>query len=319
MNLIKAHFIISDIIDLLMIEKKVDPLKNSGLIKFEKKLYKDIREAVKGIDKKVLKGIKKVIDNFKFKLYSEKELNKLADKINKIIIKNSDEYAIEGAAAVEVVREAFYKSVKSAMSSKLGVDYAFGIKDTKALATLKKHDTYWIGNSYKDGVTEKVNTLLNNIPEEIPMTRKAYATYLGKNMPEVVANKNYWEVFSSNALNRARSRSLGQTFLENDIERYEVVAIIDERTSEICRMMDGTVMEVRKMVEKYKQIDEASDPEEVKDIFKWGASDSNGVYIKNGEDKVYLKGNLTGDDLQAMGLDAPPYHGRCRSTVSPIL
>jgi hypothetical protein len=73
--------------------------------------------------------------------------------------------------------------------------------------------------------------------------------------------------------------------------------------------MDGTVLSVERTLKQFEKYDEADTIEDVKAVNPWIAL-SKGV-LSVGEN--VLTPDLTGEELQAMGLNSPPYHGRSYS------
>ena len=312
-----SHDLLSNFF-MVPLEKIIDPFKPRNLKAAEKKLYDAIKRSISKPEAALLKAIRTTIDGYNFKTFSDSEIEKLLNKINKHIRKFSKPITKASIPPIIFHRKAFYKLVKGFLSNKLGINPVFNLEDTKALKRLGKFDDWWVGKHYRDGVTQQVSGLLKKIPKEVPLARDPLGKYLDKNVTKIVKSEAYWKMYSANALNRARSYSSMRTFFENEIFEYEVSAVLDQRTSVTCETMDGTVMSTEKAIKKWEEIDDVTNPDEIKEIWKWGLEDKQGAYVKNPDGtKEYLRG-LTGDDLQVLGLDAPPYHGSCRTGIIPL-
>ena len=107
---------------------------------------------------------------------------------------------------------------------------------------------------------------------------------------------------------RAQSFSRTLTMQEEGIYRVEFVAIIDERTSEICKALNGKSVEL-KTVNTYIQNFLADDPERA-GFWNERKNPTNAAVSALGFDK------MTGDEiLSNLGHQAPPFHIRCRTTI----
>lgn len=299
---------------------KIDPGPRTikGLSIAEKKLMRDLILAINKKEKILLNKTQKIMFS---KLIDTKK--KTVKKVLNLVAKEIETGSggIVNASILPIVsnREKFYKLVKKVLSDKLNVKYKFGLRDKKALGRLGKFDKWWIGNHFEDDATAQVKNLLNKIPKKIPLARRELAEYLHANVTKVVKSRAYWEMYAGNALNRARNYSQMQTFVENEIKRYEVVEAGDERMCAMCGRMNGTVMEVSIAIEKWEKIDTMKNPNDIKEVMRWGGEDKNGdpFVTINGKRKKITEDH-TAAELQAMGLDSPSYHGRCRGGIDPV-
>jgi len=90
-------------------------------------------------------------------------------------------------------------------------------------------------------------------------------------------------------------------YQELGIEYLEVLAVMDERTSEICKMMNGRIIPVANAAGQRDAMMAAKSPEDVKTISPW---------LKPAQ----LKG-LDTKGIMGKGVIMPPYHFHCRTTV----
>lgn len=109
---------------------------------------------------------------------------------------------------------------------------------------------------------------------------------------DVSANIVGTRVASHGMLYEARARG---------ITRYRIDAVLDDRTTDICRNMHGREFEVEQAFYRTQMALSITDPKDQKDFMPF--PDIN---------------ELTGEksrDLQAKGFDVPPFHFLCRSVV----
>lgn len=298
--------------------KAADPLSRLGFDVAEKKAFADLILAINAKQRVLLNKTQKIMYSTLVDTKDstiKKTLKAVAKKIE------TDSGGIVNASIPPIVinRKDFYKLVKKAISSKLNVKYTFGLKDNKALSRLGKFDKWWINGHFKDDVTAQVNNLFKIVPKEVPLSRNELAAYLHKNVTKAVRSEAYWRMYSGNALNRARSYSQMQTFFENEIKRYEIVEAGDEKTCPLCRRMNGEIMEVSVAIEKWERIDTMKKPDDIKELMRWGGGDKDGKpFVTVHGKKKTITDKHTAAELQAMGLDAPSYHGNCRGGIDPV-
>lgn len=121
----------------------------------------------------------------------------------------------------------------------------------------------------------------------------------------------YFKVLAQNAAGLATNMGRVVTMADAGVKAYEVVAVIDARTSKICRAMNGRIIAVDSGVAMVDAIIEAGTATGLKDAFPWDSS-------RTAKD---LGPNTPANNakLAASGLGFPPYHGECRSFVVPVI
>jgi len=146
----------------------------------------------------------------------------------------------------------------------------------------------------------------------------------------------YANVVAANAVSRARSYSELAGYREAGIEYLEVQAMLDERTTEICRFMDGQILEVRacaalqqaaRTVSKPEQIYQVTPFMEVKtrrngqNIIQTRTGTRVAQVLRSGVGGVNDRGKhnqlLLNGKMPKKGVGTPPYHHNCRSLTVP--
>jgi len=133
----------------------------------------------------------------------------------------------------------------------------------------------------------------------------------------------YWEVVSGSFIGTGRSFSQISAYAEAGIHRYLIEAILDEQTTEVCRLLHGKRFEVKDGLERFDTIDHLSSPQEIKNAKPWvhESTDEDGrkqLYIKHGEQRRSLRiQGQSGSELASLGLSFPPFHALCRTTIIP--
>jgi hypothetical protein len=97
-----------------------------------------------------------------------------------------------------------------------------------------------------------------------------------------------------------------ESMLVEDIGMYRIKAILDARTSRICRTMNGRVFEVREGITVLERALSVSSPDELRTAHPWMPSNKQALAELSA---------LDGKSLQDRGYSVPPFHPRCRSVV----
>ncbi len=150
----------------------------------------------------------------------------------------------------------------------------------------------------------------------------------------------YWEVVASAFAGEGRSFAQVSAFAEAGIERYVLSAILDERTTDLCRFMDGKEFAVGNALLAFDRQAGLEEPEAIKQLRPWvrerlneetGARElgvkrgegwtriavieRSGVGVRDGRGSFSQA--LGNAQLAGLGIFAPPFHGHCRSVLLP--
>lgn len=156
-------------------------------------------------------------------------------------------------------------------------------------------------------------------------------------------SRSYFNVVSSAVVARSRSYSQLATFRSAGFTMYIVSAVLDEKTTEICRYLDGKVLEVERGLSAFDSVDGLSNPSDVKFEQPWlrerkirsgPDAGKGGIFIPQRDgsqlraavidkpafgtrDQVGSYRGMNANQLADASIGSPPYHGHCRSTVVP--
>lgn len=123
-----------------------------------------------------------------------------------------------------------------------------------------------------------------------------------------VAGEKYLGVASSVQVSRMSAFGFLAQAAEQGREAYEISAVLDDHTCEVCRHMDGRAFSVDSGLQLAANIMQADSTEAVKQIAPF--------YAQN---KASLKAltSLGHDDLVERGMILPPFHPLCRCIIVP--
>jgi SPP1 gp7 family putative phage head morphogenesis protein len=134
---------------------------------------------------------------------------------------------------------------------------------------------------------------------------------------------------------RARSFSEVASYQEAGIESYEIVSVIDERTTDICRALDGQIISTNRAAALLQQQMSLAQPEDIRDVAplcrevdrdgKRYVETAHGAEIaevtRSGygvkDDRGQNSYARMGDQLADVSVGMPPYHFNCRTMTVP--
>lgn len=201
-----------------------------------------------------------------------------------------------------------YKKAKRSVKSKFSLPVNWSATDDVSVKWLADHHIFWIGNYYDKQVSGALAREIGRGLEQ-GLGREAIGNQLAaffNNYPGVPQRPDsYWRGLAANGMNRARNFGLVEAYVEIEVRALEIVAVMDERTSDICREMNGRIIPIGSAVGQRNRMMRAQSPEDVKQIAPWvGASQ--------------VRGRNLGDILN-LGVILPPYHWHCRSTFVEVV
>jgi SPP1 gp7 family putative phage head morphogenesis protein len=152
----------------------------------------------------------------------------------------------------------------------------------------------------------------------------------------------YWEVVASSFISQGRSFAQMSSYAEAGIQRYVIEAVLDERTTHICRYLHGKTFAVADGLQRFERVEQLEQPEDIKRELPWARESldpetgNTRLYVDSGAGRTPLaevtRSALgTRDDrgdfrplasdgaLREVGIGFPPYHGLCRTTTLAVV
>lgn len=146
---------------------------------------------------------------------------------------------------VDLATNSYYREIYN-VQRQVGFQFSFSAVDPKAVAMLLQSE--WSGANYSARIWKNTQGLAKEVKEQMII-----GLLTGKRQEEMareIANKYATGAFEARRLVRTESNFVnGQmqmaAYEECDAEKYEFVAVLDLRTSEQCRELDGKVFQVK--------------------------------------------------------------------------
>lgn len=189
----------------------------------------------------------------------------------------------------------------------IGIQFEFNTVDKKALYWLTQKDVkqFWIGDSYNTWINKFLNEMSAEVMKQ-GMGRVDAGKYFESILSEGFSRKrNYWELLAEHVVTRSREFGKVSAYEKAGISEVKIVAVIDHRTSAICRFLNGKVINVNKLVKQRDELMRAKTLKQIKKLAPWYSDRQVEIFEGKNPDKI----------PSSIGL--PPYHARCRTrTVS---
>ena len=210
-----------------------------------------------------------------------------------------DAFAQTVAGSVtEVNLKGYQLGVMEAASLKAG----FSVINQAAIDWLDEHQIFWVKSHFDRLLAGDVAKAGQSVIRD-GLSRDAAASYFQKLFKDKfdVASYAYWDGFANHVTTRAREFGNVEGYVRSGAKFLRVVAVLDHRTSGVCRYMNNRIIKVADAVELRDKMMAAENPEDVKAI---------APFLKEDEVKGTKTSSLKNVSL---GYALPPYHFDCRS------
>lgn len=203
---------------------------------------------------------------------------------------------------IEILYHIMAKKSLSVIARKLNKKIAFSFDniDKEAIDAMRK-SFYWMGREFNENLRKKLTGLIEKTfsgeiaNDEIPKILKDEFGGLVK------ANESYFKGVAEHISLQSQNISRVMQGRKYGVKYYKVVAVMDDRTSEICRSMNGRIIPAGHLEDQADKILSAKNMADKKAAAAW----RNNAY------------NGRSDKMDA-NFGLPPYHFRCRTEVLPV-
>lgn len=163
-----------------------------------------------------------------------------------------------------------------------------------------KSSTYFSNKYFNTIVTPKIEKAVMDVLNKGHSARDAYDTFR-ETIDTHYKSVDHWKTVANASASRSYNYGLakGASQLGYAIVRFD--AILDHRTSDICRSLNGSEWDIYKITDQYER-SATGDPADLKQYSEW-------VSYKEFQD-------MSDSELLSRGVVLPPCHGLCRSVLS---
>ena len=216
-----------------------DKLLEKDINKLEKKLLKLFKDT----RKEVLNELKIIYADIEASEYAKYQIDSLLISINNALdnlYSNNEKEVNEGLADI-------YKEMDKQAS--IDLNNAFNtVNENLIRETLK---TNWSGLSFSERIWEHRRSLAFTIKSEL--SKGLIRGESLQDISKIISDK--FDTSFSNAMRLVRTESCWvmneatvNNYKENGIKEYEIMAFLDNKTSKICKSMDGEVVNVEEAI-----------------------------------------------------------------------
>jgi len=187
----------------------------------------------------------------------------------------------------------------------------FSTIDFAAIEYLQNIDSIWLGKFITDEDTiNRINLWVQDAFEngEVPVANNQNTERFIQAFEDQVGLES-WKIrrIIETTVNKARSYSSVMYIDQAGIQQFEVVEIIDSKTCDYCRHMNGMILEVQTAVENLQRL--VDQPvQNISEITPFATT------IRINEFQ-----NMDASQLQASGINTPSYHPHCRGRILAVI
>jgi hypothetical protein len=234
------------------------------------------------------------------------------------------------AEIIKTRLKSIYRLSKEEAAKEVRVGFNFSAVDQKAVDAVAGHQKFWIGSFFDEHLSQRIREVSNDVllnqglsyREAGPILRDAIRQEFGLGMlpgmsqfaPELHARYAgnpdlYFQQVASVSGHQSRVIARITQFAEAGVVMFQLINPMDERTSPICRELNGTVFSIDYGTEQIKAIVAADTPDAVKEAAPWlSAKDIKSIIGDSLRGSPEAARKLAGRNIVL-----PPFHPRCRT------
>ena len=181
----------------------------------------------------------------------------------------------------------------------IAVNIVFDEIDVRAINAMR-NNFYWVGKEFNKGFTDRLKDIIESAFRG-EVARSELAGRLKEEFAsELKQSVRYFEGVSDHIISQNQNISTVNQARKYGVKYYKVVAVMDSRTSAICRSMNGRLIPAEHIERQCDNIMNAKDMASKKAAAVWAKAPYNGR-----------------SDKMDSNFGMPPYHFRCRTEIVP--
>lgn len=196
-----------------------------------------------------------------------------------------------------------------------GMKFSFSPADQRNIEILHDQQSFWLRNHYDDSTSKKINDILEESIKN-NYTNKELADQLENEFSDLVkGSRVYYEGLAEHTALRIREFGRLKNYERLGATHYKIVAVMDSRTSDICKALNGKIFPLGPAFKSMKAIFEVH---EKYDSFADAKEHLKRIapFVTDDQIEFDKDGNPTG--IEGMHTPFPPFHWRCRTRTVMI-
>ncbi len=222
--------------------------------------------------------------------------------------KLGEEFAIKLDEPVKQFCEMSYK-LSSEEKQFAGLKISFSPTDQRNIDMVKRQQVFWLKSHYDSAVSKRMQAVLDHAFED-NLSNQELADDLQKEFKEIMkGSRSYFEGLAEHTGLRIREFGRLKNYEKVGAQYYKIVAVMDERTSDICRALNGKIFPLEPALNAMNamfEVNEHQSFEEAKEELKRIAP-----FVRDNQVEYDSSGKPTG--IHGMHTPFPPFHWRCRT------
>lgn len=198
----------------------------------------------------------------------------------------------------------------------------FNVADETAIEALSRLNFFWVGQHYENNVSQAITSVVKKILLESGLPKAKAGRKLEGELKTALHNfdvplgykgtsKSYFEMVAANSATTSRVAGQIESFKTFDVATLEVVNPDDEKTTPICKHMNGKIFTIEQASKQLENLYAAETPDDVKSAQPW--VDYKTLASISSQPGEASKGDIAA--LASANIILPPYHPNCRTTV----
>lgn len=181
----------------------------------------------------------------------------------------------------------------------IAVNIVFDEIDIRAINAMR-NNFYWVGKEFNKGFSDRLKDIIESAFRG-EVARSELAQRLKDEFAsELKQSVRYFEGVSDHIISQNQNISTVNQARKYGVKYYKVVAVMDSRTSAICRSMNGRLIPAEHIERQCDNIMNAKDMASKKAAAVWAKAPYNGR-----------------SDKMDSNFGMPPYHFKCRTEIVP--
>lgn len=244
--------------------------------------------------------------------FLQEQLTKLqnATELNETLVNSVKKDIKEklGVRVEEFARQPFYQATFDAYAKEAkyklkqsgsSLDFSFRDADLRAIEASEKFNSWYLGGRVRDKADKEMSAQIKTALSE-GWTIEKFGEVLEETLGEIKDGYNY-KSLAQNTLFRAANLGDVAAYEQSEIEYAKVVAVLDVRTTPVCKNMHGRIIAIADLSRSRDKIVKAYESKDIKKLEKAALMDAS-----------WKPGTSTKQAI-SQGRSLPGYHFGCRT------
>lgn len=256
------------------------------------------------------KSVSELVDEF-IKQNAKLAKKELEAQLANLLIFINENYSIDKKVLKELVNSKIssmglsinpnnLEEIYAVLAGKnIAVNIVFDEIDIRAINAMR-NNFYWVGKEFNKGFSDRLKDIIESAFRG-EVARSELAGRLKEEFAsELKQSVRYFEGVSDHIISQNQNISTVNQARKYGVKYYKVVAVMDSRTSAICRSMNGRLIPAEHIERQCDNIMNAKDMASKKAAATWAKAPYNGR-----------------SDKMDSNFGMPPYHFKCRTEIVP--